>query len=51
MQKQKEKQTVKRELIFENPEITVVRLENQEDVIRTSQIIDENDDKQWTGFY
>lgn len=42
---------MKRELFFENPEMTVIRLENQEDVIRTSRVIDENDDSQWTGFY
>ena len=42
---------MKREMFFENPEMTVVRLDNQEDVIRTSQVIDENDNNQWTGFY
>ena len=42
---------MQRKQFFEIPEMIVIRLENQKDVIRTSQAIDENDDNQWTGFY
>ena len=47
----KEEIAMQRKQFFEIPEMIVIRLENQKDVIRTSQAIDENDDNQWTGFY
>ena len=42
---------MQRKQFFEIPEMIVIRLVNQEDVIRASQVPDENDDNQWTGFY
>ena len=42
---------MQRKRFFEIPEMILIRLGNQEDVIRTSQVPDENDDNQWTGFY
>ena len=42
---------MQRKHFFEIPEMIVIRLGNQEDVIRASQVPDENDDNQWTGFY
>ena len=40
-----------KELLFKSPEMIVLHLENKEDVIRTSQGVDLDDEKDWTGFY
>lgn len=42
---------MKREVPYENPEMIILRLENRDDVIRTSQDLDYDDEKDWTGFY
>lgn len=42
---------MRRKLFYKEPKITVLQLEEKENIIRTSPVPDVDNEDEWTGFY